>query len=201
MEFDWIWKAILVIVIGTLLLRVAGRKSISQMSLAQTVLMIGIGSLLIQPISGKNIWVTFGVGAILILTLIVMEYSQIKWDIAEKIITGKSVTLVENGQLIEKNLKKYRISVDLLEMLLRQQNVQKISDVESATLEPNGQLGFMLKPEAQPMTKGDLQQLVNQLQQMQLSINTLQNNINPKDNIFQEVADKQHQTPPPKHLE
>ncbi|WP_208589437.1 DUF421 domain-containing protein [Gracilibacillus suaedae] len=208
MEFDWIWKAILIIIIGTLLLRVAGRKSISQMSLAQTVLMIGIGSLLIQPISGENIWVTFGVGAILILTLIVMEYSQIKWDIAEKIITGKSVTLIENGQLIEKNLKKYRISVDLLEMLLRQQNVSNISDVEWATLEPNGQLGYMLKSEAQPMTKGDLQQLVHQLQQLQMKINTLQDNINPSNqnaknqgNIFQEVANKQHQTPPPKHLE
>ncbi|MFD2655943.1 MULTISPECIES: DUF421 domain-containing protein [Gracilibacillus] len=201
MQWDWIWKAVLIIIIGTFLLRIAGRKSISQMTLAQTVLMIAIGSLLIQPVAGENIWVTFGISAILIITLIVMEYVQIKSDKAEALITGKSNVLIENGQLIEENLRKYRISVDLLEMLLRQQNVQKLSDVESATLEPNGQLGYMLKPEAQPMTKGDLQQLVNQLQQLQLSINTLQNNTNPKDNIFQEVADKQHQTPPPKHLE
>ena len=200
-QWDWIWKAVLIIIIGTFLLRIAGRKSISQMTLAQTVLMIAIGSLLIQPVAGENIWVTFGISAILIITLIVMEYVQIKSDKAEALITGKSNVLIENGQLIEENLRKYRISVDLLEMLLRQQNVQKLSDVESATLEPNGQLGYMLKPEAQPMTKGDLQQLVNQLQQLQLSINTLQNNTNPKDNIFQEVADKQHQTPPPKHLE
>ncbi|GGF25213.1 hypothetical protein GCM10010954_25100 [Halobacillus andaensis] len=45
------------------------------MTLAQTVIMIAIGSLLIQPVSGKNIWVTFGVGSILVLTLIVIENS------------------------------------------------------------------------------------------------------------------------------
>ncbi|MGP4040485.1 DUF421 domain-containing protein [Gracilibacillus sp. D59] len=208
MEFDWIWKAILIIVIGTLLLRVAGRKSISQMSLAQTVLMIGIGSLLIQPVSGKNIWVTFGVGAILILTLIAMEYFQLKFDKFESFITGKSTILIEQGQLIEKNLKKHRISVDLLEMLLRQQNVAKISDVEWATIEPNGRLGFMLKSDAQPMTKGDFQQVNNQLKQLQTAINALQkNNENYTPNsteqgdIFQEVAKKKHPTPPPKHLE
>ncbi|SFM01854.1 Uncharacterized membrane protein YcaP, DUF421 family [Gracilibacillus orientalis] len=208
MEFDWIWKAILIIVIGTLLLRVAGRKSISQMSLAQTVLMIGIGSLLIQPVSGKNIWVTFGVCAILILTLIALEYFQLKSDKVENFITGKSAILIENGQLVEKNLKKYRLTVDLLEMLLRQQNVTKISDVEWATIEPNGQIGYLLKSDAQPMTKGDFQQVNTQLKQLQTALNVLQKNTdnntqNPKeqDNIFQEVADKQHQTPPPKHLE
>ncbi len=208
MEFDWIWKAVLIIVIGTLLLRVAGRKSISQMSLGQTVLMIGIGSLLIQPVSGKNIWVTFGVGAILILTLIALEYFQLKSDKVESFITGKSAILIENGQLVEKNLKKYRLTVDLLEMLLRQQNVAKISDVEWATIEPNGQLGYLLKSDAQPMTKGEFQQVNNQLKQLQTAINALQKNTdnytqNPKeqDNLFQEVADKQHQTPPPKHLD
>src|SRR5699024_1130542 len=91
MEFDWIWKAILIIIVGTFLLRIAGRKSISQMTLAQTVLMIGIGSLLIQPVSGENIWVTFGVGAILVITLFVMEYTQLKFDGIEKIITGKAI--------------------------------------------------------------------------------------------------------------
>jgi uncharacterized membrane protein YcaP (DUF421 family) len=61
-DIDLIWKAILVVVGGTLLLRVAGRKSISQMSLAQVVIMVGIGSLLVQPIVGKSIWSTSIIG-------------------------------------------------------------------------------------------------------------------------------------------
>ncbi|MDX8044843.1 DUF421 domain-containing protein [Gracilibacillus sp. S3-1-1] len=207
MDFDWIWKSILIISVGTFLLRVAGRKSISQMTLAQTVLMIAIGSLLIQPVAGENIWVTFGVCMVLIITLIVIEYIQLKSDKAEMIISGKSNVLIKDGKIIEKNLKRYRLSVDLLEMLLRQKNVMQISDVEWATLEPNGQLGYALKPEAQPMTKADLQQVINQLEQIRTSINPVpvKTNYNNqpssnKENIFQEVADKKHQTPPPDHL-
>jgi len=44
---DFIWKAVVIVLIGTLLLRIAGRKTISEMTLAETVLMISIGTLII----------------------------------------------------------------------------------------------------------------------------------------------------------
>ncbi|KXH81887.1 hypothetical protein [Sporosarcina sp. HYO08] len=50
MNVNLIWQTALIIVVGTLLLRIAGRKTISQMTLAETILMISIGTLLI---SGK----------------------------------------------------------------------------------------------------------------------------------------------------
>ncbi|KAA2297616.1 DUF421 domain-containing protein, partial [Clostridioides difficile] len=43
MRMDWIWKSVLLVLIGMILLRIAGRKSISQMSVATTVIMISIG--------------------------------------------------------------------------------------------------------------------------------------------------------------
>ncbi|UOQ85405.1 DUF421 domain-containing protein [Gracilibacillus salinarum] len=200
MEFDWIWKAVLIIALGSLLLRLAGRKSISQMTLTQTVLMIAIGSLLIQPVSGKNIWITFAVSAVLILTLIVMEFIQLKSDAFETFITGKSAILIENGQLNEKNLKRYRLTVDLLEMMLRQQNINKISDVEWATIEPNGKLGCLLKPDAQPVTKADMKLLIEEVQKLDPSFKQ-QPPQNKKEDIFKEVADKKHQTAIPKKLQ
>src|SRR5690625_1264377 len=101
MDFNLIWKAILIVLFGTFLLRIAGRKSVSQMTIAQTVLMVSIGTLLIQPVVGKNIWVTFIVGSILVLTLLVMEYAELKADSAESLITGKSKILIKNGMLQE----------------------------------------------------------------------------------------------------
>ncbi|UJL46216.1 DUF421 domain-containing protein [Virgibacillus sp. NKC19-16] len=212
MEFDWIWKAVVIIVGGTLLLRLAGRKSISQMTLAQTAIMIGIGSLLIQPVAGENIWVTLGVGAILVLTLIVMEFLQIKGDFFEGLITGKAKVLIENGTLNEKNLRKLRLTTDQLEMNLRQKNITRISDVQWATLEPNGQIGYVLKPEAQTATKKDLQQLetmqqtLDQIVQHLGMMNVNQPNNQPlppdqQDDLFAEVKRKSHKNTPPKHLQ
>jgi uncharacterized membrane protein YcaP (DUF421 family) len=209
MEFDWIWKAVLIVIAGTFLLRIAGRKSISQMTLAQTVIMVGIGSLLVQPVAGKSIWTTIAVGAILILTLIVIEYAQLKSDNVEKFITGKAKILIENGTINEKNLNKLRFTVDQLEMKLRQQNVTRITDVKYATLEPNGQVGYELKQEAQPVTKQEFQLLLQDIQQIKQLLNPglrsgyqQQNQPNNQQDIFDEVAKKvHHQNTPPEHLQ
>jgi uncharacterized membrane protein YcaP (DUF421 family) len=208
MELDWIWKAILIILGGTLLLRIAGRKSITQMTLAQTVIMIGIGSLLIQPVAGKNLWTTFGVGGVLVLTLVLMEYAQLKSDKIEQFITGKAKILIEKGNINEKNLRKLRLTVDQLEMKLRQQNVSKISDVEWATLEPNGQVGFTLKEESQPVTKKQFQQLQQDIQVIKqfldpMATKSLSQNLkdSSQQDLFSEVEFQAHETEPPKHLQ
>ncbi|WP_010648538.1 DUF421 domain-containing protein [Oceanobacillus massiliensis] len=214
MEFDWVWKAILIVIAGTFLLRVAGRKSISQMTLAQTVIMIGIGSLLIQPLAGKNVWVTIGVGLVLILTLILMEFIQVKGDFFEGLLTGKAKLLIENGILNEKNLQKLRITVDQLEMNLRLQNVSKLSDVEWATLEPNGRIGFILKQDVQPVTKREFNEfaevILTSLAELQIDktrtndylqkINKQPLKESEQENIFAEVKRNHHKNSPPKHL-
>lgn len=215
-ELDWIWKAILIVIAGTFLLRLAGRKSISQMTLPQTVIMIGIGSLLIQPVSGENIWITLAVGTLLIITLFFMEYIQVKGNIFEKIITGKSKVLIENGTVNEQNLKKLRLTVDQLEMNLRLKNVQSLDDVEWATLEPNGQVGFSLKKDVQPVTKKEFNQLSADVQEIlsQLStnsqINQLRSQLNELNNqiakmhsqrhMFKELDEEEPKDPSPKHL-
>jgi uncharacterized membrane protein YcaP (DUF421 family) len=224
MEFDWIWKSILVVVGGTLLLRIAGRKSIAQMTLAQVVVMIGIGSLLIQPVVGRNIWITFGVGGVLVLTLILMEFGQLKSDLFEKFITGKAIVLIENGILNQNNLRKLRLTVDQLEMQLRQLSVSKISDVQYATLEPNGRLGYTLKEEAQTPTVKQIKKLEQDIQELKELINTRLPHVklitelahktdeesakiksesterSNQNDLFSEVATKSHKNPPPKNL-
>ena len=213
MEWNIIWKAVVIVIAATVLLRIAGRKTISQMTLAETAIMIGIGSLLIQPVAGKNIWTTILVGGILVATLLVMEFAQLKSDRFEKLITGKSKVVIENGTLNEYNLKKLRLTVDQLEMMLRQNSISKISDVKWATLEPNGQLGFALKEEAQPVTKKEFDEFKQTMIKLipsnaQLThISEIVNLINKqykadsRDNIFAEVENNSHKNPPPKHLQ
>lgn len=208
MELDWIWKAVVIILGGTFLLRIAGRKSISQMTLAQTVIMIGIGSLLIQPVAGKNLWTTLGVGGVLVLTLVIMEYAQLKSDKIEQFITGKAKIIIEQGKINEANMRKVRLTVDQLEMNLRQQNVGKLSDVEWATLEPNGTVGFILKEESQPVTKKQFQQLQQDIQVIKqflepMATKSLSQNLkeSSQQDLFSEVEFQAHETEPPKHLQ
>lgn len=203
MDLHFIWKAIVIVIGGVLILRLAGRKSISQLTVAQTVMMVAVGSLIIQPVSDRNIWITLVITFLMVMTLISIEYVVLKSDKLETFISGKSLMVVENGEINENHLKKLRLTVDMLELRLRQQNIQKISDVKWATIETNGQLGYMLKPNKQPATKEDIQKLMAmiQLNQTNPPINvTVPQQQESEDNIFKEVKNNKHQKEPPEHL-
>ncbi|MBU8690383.1 DUF421 domain-containing protein [Priestia megaterium] len=158
---NFIWQSVILILAGILLLRIAGRKSIAQMTLEQTVVMISLGTIIVQPIVEKSMVKAIGGAAIFVLAILVLEYLQLKSNAFEKFLTGKSKTVIENGQLETKQLQKLRLTVDQLEMRLRNQGVSNIQDVKTATIEPNGQLGYELQEDAKPLTIGDFKQLMH----------------------------------------
>lgn len=58
-DLHWVWQTVLIFYFGRFTLRLAGRKSISQMTITQVVVMVGIGSLLIQPVTDRGLFITF----------------------------------------------------------------------------------------------------------------------------------------------
>lgn len=90
------------IVVGIILLRIAGRKSISQLSVTQTVIMISIGSIIIQPFIAHNLWETILAASVFIFALLVMEILQIKTDFFEKLLSGKLSRLWKTETSIKK---------------------------------------------------------------------------------------------------
>jgi uncharacterized membrane protein YcaP (DUF421 family) len=202
LDLNFIWKAVLIVFGGVLVLRLAGRKSISQLTVAQTVMMIAVGSLIIQPVGDRNIWITLLITLILVLTLLFIEYIVLKNDTLENFFYSKSVIVIENGQINLKNLKKLRLTVDMLELRLRQQGIQNFSDLQWATIESNGQLGYMLKPEKQTATKEDIHMLITMLQKHfpDITGHSRPNSSSESANLFTEVAHNSHVEEPEDEL-
>ncbi|MCU5499364.1 DUF421 domain-containing protein, partial [Bacillus wiedmannii] len=114
----------------------------------------------------------------------------LKSNAFEKFITGKSKIVIENGILNVYNLKKMLLTVDQLEMRLRNQGISRIGDVKAATLEPNGQLGYELKEDAKPLTVGDLKRLIQPQFLNQSILSNIPTDLQAKNNnsnIFQEI--------------
>ncbi len=195
-DFNWIWKTILIFFVGKFILRIGGRKSISQTTITQTIVMIGIGSLLIQPVSGKGLFTTFFVAALLTLLMIITEYLETKWDFFETFFSGKAVIVIENGEVKFDNLKKIRMTVDRLETRLRQSGISSITDVQYATIEVSGQLGYELKEEKKPLAKEDIELLLSEINNLKHAIRKnrkKQENNNKKKDIFEEIKTKKHE--------
>lgn len=199
MDLNFIWKSIVVVAGGVIILRLAGRKSVSQLTVAQTVMMIAVGSLIIQPVGNRNIWITMLITFLMVLTLLFIESIVMKSDALETFIYGKSLIVVENGKVNERNLKKLRLTVDMLEVRLRQQNIQHFADLQWATIESNGQLGYMLKSEKQYATKEDIQMLKSLIESHHSKPSN--ESATPANNIFTEVKDRKHKEKPNDHLD
>ncbi|AIQ63481.1 membrane protein [Paenibacillus stellifer] len=181
----WIWKSAFLVIAGMILLRVSGRKSISQMSVATTVIMISIGTTIVQPIANNELWKAIGSAAIFIVSLLIIEYLQLKFDWLENLMSGRSKIIIENGQIIPKNLRSLRITVDMLEMRLRQNGISNLSDVKFATLEPNGQMGYELMRHAKPVTIGELERILDLKSGIAME----------QSSLFQESKTNHHATP------
>lgn len=156
-----VWKSFFLIVFGMLILRISGRKSISQMTIPTTITMISIGTIIVQPIANEHISLTVVAAVIFILVLILVEALQVRWSWLERWIKGPSIIVVKDGQFLLPNMKKLRLTVDALEMKLRQQGISRLSDVKSATIESNGQLGYELHDSAKPVTLAQLESVLS----------------------------------------
>jgi uncharacterized membrane protein YcaP (DUF421 family) len=196
MELNWIWQAILIFIVGTFILRIGGRKSISQMTISQTIVMIGLGSLLIQPVTGNGLLITFLVAFILTILMMITEYLEIKVDFLENLFSGKTVIVIQDGNLNINNLRRLRLSVDKLETRLRQAGISSIADVKYATIEVSGQLGYELKENKKPMTQEDFIRLMSEISQLKAMVNNNMNaqpNKNKKNSIFEEINSQKYE--------
>lgn len=159
--FDTVIRALILVFAGTILLRISGRQSISQMTSPQLVVILSIGAIIIEPINASSVSRTLLAVGAFIGALVLMEYLQVKSNFIESLISGKSAIVIENGEIKPDALRKLRMTVDQLEMRLRQHSIGSFQDVKIATIEPNGELGYELMRHAKPVTIGELEQLLS----------------------------------------
>lgn len=160
-------KGILIIASGVLLLRLSGKRSIAQLTVPESVLMIAVGTILIQPLGVKSEWRAIYGGALLIAGMIVLSYAQIYIPFIRRFVYGVPSVLIRDGQIDLKEMKKCKMTEDQLKMRLRLEKIGTINDIKIGILEPSGQLSFVPREEKKEAEKMDIQALANQIQALE----------------------------------
>lgn len=126
---------------------------------------ISFGSIIAKIIIDKDHVVFSGIIALIIFTLLTIStsYLNLKSYAARRIINAKTLILIENGRIIDKNMKKLRISINELMMKLREKDVFNLEDVQFAIMESNGQLSVLIKANKKPITPDDMNLKVKSL--------------------------------------
>lgn len=141
-----------------LITKMLGKKQVSQLSLFDYVIGISIGNFAAEMTINlesneiNGIWavILFGVFAYLI------SYLTMKSIVLRRFFMGTPTTLIQDGKILEKNLKKMKFDInDMLEEI-RTAGYFDLSQVEYAILEPNGEVSILPKAEYRPLTPKDM---------------------------------------------
>ncbi|OPA78632.1 hypothetical protein BVG16_12275 [Paenibacillus selenitireducens] len=138
--------------------RILGKATISQMTYHDFVAAITLGALTANfafnvTMSTWQILVallTFGGIAYLLMVLAMKSRMLRKW------ISGQPTVIMQNGKILESNMRKLKMTLDMLNQELREKNIFNIEEVEYAVLELNGKITVLRKEEYLPVLRKDL---------------------------------------------
>jgi uncharacterized membrane protein YcaP (DUF421 family) len=144
---DIVFRAIALYVFVVFIMRVIGRRELSSMTPFDLVLLIILGDAIQQGLTQDDYSVTGAVLAIATIASlqVLTSYLSFKSRRARKIFEGEPIVLVERGALVDRNLKRERMTPDEVAEEMRQQQISSIDDVEWGILEANGSISFIKK--------------------------------------------------------
>jgi uncharacterized membrane protein YcaP (DUF421 family) len=140
-------RAIFLYAFVVLLMRVTGRRELSTLSAVDLVLLIILGDAIQQGLTQDDYSVT---GAVIVVSTIAAlqvgtSYLAFRSRRARRVLEGEPIVILQDGKLIERNLKRERLTEDEVAEEMRAQQIASVEDVEWGILETNGTMSFIPK--------------------------------------------------------
>jgi uncharacterized membrane protein YcaP (DUF421 family) len=142
---DLVLRATVIFFFVFLVTRVVGRRELSSLEPFDLILLVVIGDLVQQGVTQSDYSVT---GALIVITTmslltVAVSFLNFRFRSLRGVLEGEPVVLVENGEVIERNMRRERITLEELESEGRQQQVTSIADMRWAVLETSGQISVI----------------------------------------------------------
>jgi uncharacterized membrane protein YcaP (DUF421 family) len=130
-----------------LLMRVLGRRELSSLEPFDLILLIVLGDAIQQGLTQDDYSVT---GSMIVISTIgilavLTSYLNFRVPWLRRVLDGHPIVLIQDGRVIEKNLKRERITVDEIAEEARGQQISSLEDVQWALFEPSGKISFIMK--------------------------------------------------------
>jgi uncharacterized membrane protein YcaP (DUF421 family) len=145
---DIVLRAFAAYVFILFLMRVVGRRELSSMEPSDVIMLVVIGDLVQNGVTQSDDSVTGILLAAGTIGLLAMSTAFITYRSKRmrNAIEGEPVILVQDGKLIERNMKSERLTEDeVLEQARLQQGIDLLDDVKWAVLETSGSISIVPK--------------------------------------------------------
>ena len=145
---ETVLRAAAVYLVLLLIFRIAGRRTLAQVTTFDFVLLLIISEATQNALVGDDFSVTTAILAILTLVGLDIGSSLLKreFPLFDKIIDGVPTILVENGRVLSDRLYRARLSEgDIMEAARNAQGLERLDQIKYAVLEVNGGITIIPK--------------------------------------------------------
>ena len=151
------FRTIFLYLVLIVVIRLMGKRQIGQMEPAEFVVTMLVANLAAIPMQDGGIPLYSGVvpiltvlGVELVLSALALHSVKVR-----RLLCGKPVILIENGNILQENLRRTRVTLDELTGHLREKDVLDLQAVQYAILETNGNLSVFPYPKEKPASAKD----------------------------------------------
>ena len=140
-------RAVVLYAFLVFLMRVIGRRELSSLSGLDLVLLIVLGDAIQQGLTQDDYSVTGALIAISTIAAVqsLTSYLSFRSGRFRKVVEGNPIIVVQDGKLLDRNLKRERMSADELSEAMRQHQIATFDEVAWGIVEANGKISFIKK--------------------------------------------------------
>lgn len=145
-----IFRCVVMYIVALIVLKLAGRRGIKQLSIFELVIILTLGSAAGDPLFYEDVGLipTITVFVIILLLYKITTTLISKSTKIEHWLEGKPLYLIEEGEFSIHNFKKESLSIDEFFAELRAKNITHLGQVKLAILETSGEVNvFFMEDE------------------------------------------------------
>ena len=142
---DVVARTAVAFVLIAVVTRLIGRRELSGLEPFDIILLVVLGDLVQQGVTQSDYSLTGMVLVIATLAVLTMALSWLGFRIGglRQLLEGTPLVLIEDGRVIDRNLRRERIRIEEVAAAARVQGLASLEDVRFAILETNGTISIV----------------------------------------------------------
>ena len=142
---DIVLRAVIIYLLVFAFTRALGRRELSTLQPFDFILLVVIGDLIQSGVVQNDLSVT---GVLIVIATIgtlqvIISYLSFRVRRMRPFLQGEPIVLVEKGKIIDRNMRRERLTLDDLTEKARLSEIESLDEVKWAVLETNGDISFI----------------------------------------------------------
>jgi uncharacterized membrane protein YcaP (DUF421 family) len=144
---DLVLRAAVIWLFVYLVTRGVGKRELNSLEPFDVIMLVVLGDLIQQGVTQNDYSVTGALIVVSTIVLLTVFVSYLNWRVPplRRYLDGEPIVVVKDGQPIERNMRRERLTVEDIAAEARGQQIASLRDVQWCVLENDGKLSFITR--------------------------------------------------------